>query len=269
MRRTASVLSSHSSRSSRLSSSSGRIAIECWARKLFSSSRVEIAVDPGRAQCRRAAGDIARIQQNFGGADPARGAERRIVLQPIGGDRVGFTGQGLFGVFAQRLLVRPIRVLFDEIGDIGKSAGGARAGVIHPAQHLERKRVLDRCGVGVGPVPIAGLGRGQRRAHCRRDRRRKASAPAPPRPAQSPRHKTKAGDLKRARLAPLPCRVKDEAKPLRVFGRMGKRRRAARPRHGETVPAPAMLKPARGEDYRASPRLPSGRKRCSRDRSSR
>ena len=128
--------------------------------------RVEIAVDPGRAQCRRATGDITRIQQNLGGADPARGAERRIVLQPIGGDRIGFTGQGLFGVFAQRLLVRPIRVLFDEIGDIGKSAGGARAGVIHPAQHLERKRVLDRCCFGVGPVPIAGLGRGQRRAHC-------------------------------------------------------------------------------------------------------
>ena len=66
---------------------------------------------------------------------------------------------------AQRLLARPIRVLFDELGDVGKAAGGAGPGVIHPAQHFERQRVGYRRRFGVGAAEIAALRCGKRRAH--------------------------------------------------------------------------------------------------------
>ena len=85
--------------------------------------RVEIVVDPYRAQCRCTARDIARIQQDLGRPHLSCGAERRIALEPGRGDRVGLARQGFLGVFPKRLLMRPIRVFFDEIGDVGKPAG--------------------------------------------------------------------------------------------------------------------------------------------------
>ncbi len=48
--------------------------------KAFLVERVEIGVDPSPAQCRRSAGEIARVQQNFGRADLSSGGKRRIPL---------------------------------------------------------------------------------------------------------------------------------------------------------------------------------------------
>ena len=48
--------------------------------KAFLVERVEIGVDPSPAQCRRAAGEVARVQQNFGRADLTSGAKWRIAL---------------------------------------------------------------------------------------------------------------------------------------------------------------------------------------------
>ncbi len=124
--------------------------------------RVEIAVDPGRAQCRRATGDITRIQQNLSGANPARGADRWIAPQPGASDRIGLTGQGLLGMLTQRLLMGPVRVLLNEIRDIGEAPRSAGTGIIDPPQNFEWQLVLDRRAIGVGPVPIPALGGRQR-----------------------------------------------------------------------------------------------------------
>ncbi len=133
--------------------------------KILFVERAEIGGDPECPQSGRAAFEIARIHHYLRFAEFAGGAYRRAAFVPIGGDRVRFAGQGLLGMFAQGFLRRPIRVLFDETGNVGKPAGSARSGIVHPMQHLQRQRVGDRRGAHVGAAPIAALRRGECRAH--------------------------------------------------------------------------------------------------------
>ena len=125
----------------------------------------EIRGDPERPQRACATFEIAQVYHYLRFAELASGAHRRVAFEPIGCDRVRFAGQSLFGMFAQGFLRGPIRVLFDELGDVGKPAGSTRSGIVHPVQHLHRQRVVNprRAGVGAGPVATQ-CGR-KRRAH--------------------------------------------------------------------------------------------------------
>ena len=139
----------------------GRMAGE----KTLLVQRPEIGADPGGPQYFGAARGVAGVEHDVRLANLARGADRRIALEPFAGHRIGFGGRRFLRVPAQRLLPRPVRVLFDKIGDVGKPAWRAGPGVIHPAQHFERQRVGDGAGFGVGAAEIARLRRGEGRAH--------------------------------------------------------------------------------------------------------
>ena len=100
--------------------------------------RAEIAIDPGRSQRRSAALQVAGVQHDLGTADFSRRADRGKPFEPLDSHAVRFAGQRLLGMRAQRLLPRPVGVLLDELGKVGKPSRCTGTGIIHPAQDLER-----------------------------------------------------------------------------------------------------------------------------------
>src|SRR5207253_1162017 len=126
--------------------------------------RTKIGVDPGCPQRGGAAFEVAGAQRDFCFADFAYSAHRRVALEPVGGNRIGFTGQGFFGAAAQRLLPRPVRVFIDKLGDIGKTPRRTGAGVVEPADDLERQRIADSGRTRIGAGPVAALRRREGRA---------------------------------------------------------------------------------------------------------
>src|SRR5271156_4972994 len=59
--------------------------------------------------------------------DFAGSTDRGVAAEPIGGNRIGFARQRFFGMLPQLLLPRPIGILLDKIGNVGKPAGCAGA----------------------------------------------------------------------------------------------------------------------------------------------
>src|SRR5437870_211308 len=101
-------------------------------KKIFLVEGAEIALSPDSPQCRGTSLDAAGVEHDLRLADLARGADRRVALEPIGSRRVRFAGQCFLSMLAQGLLARPIGILLDEVGDLGKAAGRTGAGVIDP-----------------------------------------------------------------------------------------------------------------------------------------
>ena len=127
---------------------------------------IEIAVDPRRSNRRGAGLRVAAVEQDLRGARLPNAADRRVALQPVGGDIVVFAGQRFFGPPQQFLVQRPIRVLIDKRGELGETAAGCRPAIVQPARDFQRETAvsgLSRLGIGLRPVAHARRGnRGER-----------------------------------------------------------------------------------------------------------
>jgi hypothetical protein len=134
-------------------------------KKILFVERTEIGGCPGGPQHRGAPFEIAGVYHDLGFAHLPGWADRRIELEPRGCDRIRFPGQGLLDMFAQSLLSRPVGVLLDKLGDLGKATGGARTCVVYPPQHFQRQRIGYGRGACVSAAPIAALGGGEGGAH--------------------------------------------------------------------------------------------------------
>ncbi len=102
----------------------------------------EIAFDPGGAQRRRAGLAVTPVDQDLGGARLAGAADRVMALQPVGRRVIALARHRLLGAAQQRLVQRPIRILLDKAGDLGKPAARVRARVVEPADDLLRQRIV-------------------------------------------------------------------------------------------------------------------------------
>lgn len=122
----------------------------------------EIVLHPSRAQQIGAGVDLARLDHQFGLPHLAGGADRRVGLEPVGGGVVAFGDERGLGVALQRLLVRPGRVVGDEVGYLGKASGREVVRVVEPAHDFRRQRILALRGLGIGLGPVAALGRDDR-----------------------------------------------------------------------------------------------------------
>ncbi len=127
--------------------------------------RRETALDPRRPQRRGAGPDLALVDHDFGRPRPARAADRGVALEPQGGGVVALARQRLLGTAAQRLLQRPIRILLDKAGNLGKTPVRAGAGIIQPADDFQRQRIRALAGLGIGLGPVAAA-RGGNRGQC-------------------------------------------------------------------------------------------------------
>ena len=124
----------------------------------------EIFLDPRLAQRGGAGFDLAALDRQLGGARLAEAADRRVPLEPGGDGVVVGAGARQFGAPPHLLLRRPVRVLVDKGGDIGKSGVVGRAArIIEPANELQRQRILALAGKGISLRPIAAARAGERR----------------------------------------------------------------------------------------------------------
>ena len=129
---------------------------------------IEIAVDPRRSNRRGAGLRVAAVEQDLRGARLPNAADRRVALQPVGGDIVVFAGQRFFGPPQQFLVQRPIRVLIDKRGELGETAARCRPAIVQPADDLQRESAVgDLACLGIGLRPVAGV-------CCRDCRKRRA-----------------------------------------------------------------------------------------------